>query len=102
MARLQTGVERLLKAIRDGGGGMRDEMRFHPSSFIPHLSSLVLKQYDQWITRDLGEDLHRLRDVSTPTPIRLDDLPANLRERYVGKNGKWLVRVFSKDCLLNF
>jgi predicted RND superfamily exporter protein len=61
-----------------------------------------LKQYDQWITRDLGEDLHRLRDVSTPTPIRLDDLPANLRERYVGKNGKWLVRVFSKDCLWNF
>jgi predicted RND superfamily exporter protein len=54
------------------------------------------------ITRDLAEDLHRLRDVSTPTPIRLDDLPANLRERYVGKNGKWLVRVFSKDCLWNF
>ena len=29
-----------------------------------------LQQYDQWMTRDLAEDLHRLRDVSTPTPIQ--------------------------------
>jgi hypothetical protein len=61
-----------------------------------------LQQYDELMTRDLAEDLHRLRDVSTPTPIRLDDLPANLRQRYMGRNGKWLVRVFSKSCLWNF
>jgi hopanoid biosynthesis associated RND transporter like protein HpnN len=61
-----------------------------------------LNEFDQWMARDLADDLHRLRDVSTPTPIRLDDLPSCLRERYIGKNGKWLVRVFSKDCLWEF
>lgn len=61
-----------------------------------------LAQFDQWMTRDLAEDLHRLHDVSSPTPIHLDDLPANLRERFIGKNGKWLVRVFSKECLWDF
>src|SRR5205814_3927716 len=61
-----------------------------------------LQEYEQWMTRDLAEDLYRLRDVSTPTPIRLSDLPSCLRERYIGKNGKWLVRVFSRDCLWNF
>jgi hypothetical protein len=133
MARLQTGVERLLKAIGGTGsqaqqGNQAGVLRTTGQGEAPAGPSVVqathaapastpsdmnrqmvaaglsqrLQQYDQWITRDLGEDLHRLRDVSTPTPIRLDDLPANLRERYVGKNGKWLVRVFSKDCLWNF
>ena len=54
------------------------------------------------MTRDLADDLHRLRDVSTPTPIQLGELPACLRERYIGKNGKWLLRVFSKECLWDF
>lgn len=61
-----------------------------------------LKEFDEKITGDLAEDLHRLRDVSTPTPIRLADLPANLRERYIGKDGQWLVRVFSKETLWDF
>ena len=105
MARVQTGVARLLKAIRDREG----EAPAEPSGIVQttHLTPTAmvkdqLKRYDEKITFDLAEDLHRLRDVSTPTPINLADLPANLRERYVGKNGKWLVRVFSKDCLWDF
>jgi hopanoid biosynthesis associated RND transporter like protein HpnN len=61
-----------------------------------------LKMYEELLTRDLAEDLHKLRDVSTPAPIRLADLPTSLRERYVGRNGRWLLRVFSKDCLWEF
>ncbi len=61
-----------------------------------------LQQYEQLMTRDLADDLHRLRDVSAPRPIAVEDLPANLRERYVGKNGKWLLRIFGKDSLWNF
>ena len=40
--------------------------------------------------------------MTTPTPITVDDLPPGLRERYVGKNGKWLLRVFAKNCLWEF
>ncbi len=105
MARLEISMQRLLKSIR-----ARDGAPAEPNGVIqavhragsPSSVRDQLKQYDEWITRDLAEDLHCLRDVSTPTPIRLDDLPANLRERYIGKNGKWLVRIFSKECLWDF
>jgi hopanoid biosynthesis associated RND transporter like protein HpnN len=103
MAQLQTGIERLLKSIHRPGEvppepGVVQASYVVPAAVINH----QLKQYDQLMTRDLAEDLHRLRDVSTPKRIVLDDLPTNLRERYIGQNGKWLVRIFSKDCLWDF
>ena len=45
---------------------------------------------------------HKLREVATPSMIELSELPAALRERYVGASGKWLLRVFAKDCLWDF
>jgi hypothetical protein len=56
-----------------------------------------LQAFDERLARDLADDLHRLRDVSTPEPITLADLPAPLRERFVGKSGRWLVEVFAKE-----
>jgi hopanoid biosynthesis associated RND transporter like protein HpnN len=61
-----------------------------------------LQEFDRRLAGDLAEDLHRLRDVATPEPIVLADLPAELRERYVGSSGKWLLRVFARDCLWEF
>jgi hopanoid biosynthesis associated RND transporter like protein HpnN len=61
-----------------------------------------LKGLEEGMTRDLASDLHRLRDVSTPAPIRLEELPASLRERYIGRTGKWLVRVFGANSLWEF
>jgi hypothetical protein len=53
--------------------------------------------FDQNLAGDLAENLHRLRDVSTPTPITVADLPAAFRERYVSPGGKFLLRVFARD-----
>jgi hypothetical protein len=61
-----------------------------------------LREFDERLAGDLAEDLHRLREVSTPEPIAVADLPPELRERYIGKNGKWLLRAFAKDCLWDF
>jgi len=58
-----------------------------------------LQQFEEALTRDLADDLYRLREVSTPRPIVLADLPLAFRERYIGRTGKWLLRVFAKDCL---
>ncbi len=66
------------------------------------LAARRLQDFEQRLTGDLAEDLHCLRDVSTPAPIALADLPAELRERYLGKSGKWLLRVFAKDCLWDY
>ncbi len=61
-----------------------------------------LQEFEQRLAGDLAEDLHRLREVATPEPIALSDLPADLRDRYVGKSGKWLLRVFARDSLWEF
>jgi hypothetical protein len=53
-----------------------------------------LQDFEERLAGDLAEDLHRLREVSSPRPITSDDLPPGLRERYVGEHGKWLLRVF--------
>jgi hopanoid biosynthesis associated RND transporter like protein HpnN len=58
-----------------------------------------LKAFEEKLAFDLAQDLHSLRDVSTPTPIQLAELPISLRERYIGKHGKWLLRVFARECL---
>jgi hypothetical protein len=61
-----------------------------------------LRDFEQRLAGDLAEDLHCLREVATPARITLDDLPAEFRQRYIGRNGKWLLRVFAKDCLWDF
>ena len=50
----------------------------------------------------MAEDLYRLKDVTNPVPITIADLPECLRERYISKNGKWLLRVFAKECLWDY
>jgi hopanoid biosynthesis associated RND transporter like protein HpnN len=61
-----------------------------------------LQGFEQRLAGDLAEDLHRLREVATPQPIALADLPPALRDRYVGKSGKWLLRVFARHSLWEF
>ncbi len=64
--------------------------------------AIGLQKFEQFLTRDLAEDLYRLKEVTTAAPIRIADLPECLRERYISKNGKWLLRVFAKDCLWDY
>jgi hopanoid biosynthesis associated RND transporter like protein HpnN len=61
-----------------------------------------LQEFDQRLAGDLAEDLHLLRAVAAPVTVTVADLPAELRERYVGASGKWLLRVFARDSLWDF
>lgn len=65
----------------------------------PDVAADRLLLFEQRLTGDLAENLHKLKDVSHPEPITLADLPPALKERFVGKNGKWLLRVFARDAL---
>lgn len=40
--------------------------------------------------------LRELRDISDPSPPTIDDLPRQLTDRYIGKNGKYLIKVYAK------
>jgi hopanoid biosynthesis associated RND transporter like protein HpnN len=72
------------------------------SAADPGAAKERLATFETRLTHDLVEDLHRLKDVSTPEPIAVGDLPACVRERYIGKSGKWLLQVFAKDCLWDY
>jgi hypothetical protein len=61
-----------------------------------------LQAFEESMGSDLAGDLRHLRDVATPAGITVDDLPAPLRERYIGKSGKWLLQVYGKDSLWDF
>lgn len=61
-----------------------------------------LQEYEQKFTLSLTDDLHQLRDVSNAVPLTVADLPQSLRERYIGKNGKWLLRIFAKESLWEY
>ncbi|HLN27255.1 MAG TPA: MMPL family transporter [Gemmataceae bacterium] len=89
----------ILSDLRRGLQTLLDQLVNMP---IAEIAETRLQDFEQHLAGDLAENLYRLRDVSTPVPISLDDLPADLRVRYVGQNGKWLLRVFAKESLWNF
>jgi len=65
-------------------------------------SSERLQHYDRHLVADLAGDLNRLKAVSRPAPILEADLPPELRERYIGANGEYLVRAFAKESLWDY
>lgn len=88
----------LLTDLRRNLVGMRDRIE----EISPRLAETRLRDFEQRMAGDLVEDLHRLRDSSKPARITLEDLPADLRQRYVGTNGKWLLRVFGSESLWEY
>jgi uncharacterized protein len=85
--------------LRDSLDKLHGQLRNMPSV---RLAEERLQDFEESMAGDLAEDLHRLREVATPRPITRDDLPPELRERYVGKSGRWLLRVFARECLWDF
>ncbi|GIW78352.1 MAG: transporter [Gemmatales bacterium] len=81
------------------------ELRHSLLTLRDHLdvdSADSLRLYEQRLAGDLVEQLHRLRDVAVPKEITIADLPKPLRERYIGKSGKWLLRIFGKANLWEY
>jgi hopanoid biosynthesis associated RND transporter like protein HpnN len=91
--------QRLLVDLRHALKALFDELGNMP---IALLGEERLQDFEQRLASDLAEDLYRLRDVATPLPIVVADLPPDFRERYISPAGKWLLRVFAKDCLWDF
>ncbi len=89
----------LAAELREGLDRLHGQLRGIPST---RLAEERLQDFEERMAGDLAEDLHRLREVAAPRPITLDDLPPELRERYVGASGKWLLRVFARECLWDF
>jgi hypothetical protein len=88
----------LLADLRDGARTLHHQLMMSPLEAVESR----LQVFEQRLAGDLAEDLHRLREVATPQTITIDDLPTELRERYIGRSGKWLLRVFARESLWEF
>jgi uncharacterized membrane protein YdfJ with MMPL/SSD domain len=102
---LLTGLEPLAKKNAGGDVAKLCQSLTNLKQQLKKDATLVaarLAEFEQWLIRDLAEDLHKLKDVSTPKTITTADLPPSLAERYVGKSGKWLLRVFGKGSLWEY
>lgn len=59
----------------------------------------ALAAFNQAWAGAIWDQLHRLRQTTTPRPITVDDLPIEIRERMIGSSGKWLVRAYASENL---
>ncbi|WP_179131481.1 MMPL family transporter [Candidatus Entotheonella palauensis] len=57
----------------------------------------LLNSFQQQLMADFADKLAFLQDNANPTPITLDDVPPQLRKRFVGKSGRYLMQVFARD-----
>ena len=55
-----------------------------------------LSAYQHYLAGDLLSRLHVLRTMANPEPPTLADLPESLVQRFVGKDGKFLLQIYSK------
>ena len=55
-----------------------------------------LSEYQHYMAGDLLSRLHLLNSMANPEPPRLSDLPSGLVTRFVGQDGKHLLKIYSK------
>ena len=60
-----------------------------------------VSDYQHHMAGDLLSRLHMLRAVANPTPPQFTDLPEGLVTRFVGQDGKFLLRIYSKANIWN-
>jgi hopanoid biosynthesis associated RND transporter like protein HpnN len=72
--------------------------------FLDHLASLpireqmaLLAEFQYRLAYSLLAQLQALAAASDADPVTFDDLPQELRVRYVSPSGQWLLQVFPKD-----
>jgi hopanoid biosynthesis associated RND transporter like protein HpnN len=74
-----------------------DEFRREMNSGNRKLVSQRLAAYQQALFKDLQETFRALRTQDNSSPLTAKDLPASLRDRFVGVTGKQLIQVYPKS-----
>ena len=82
------------EATRRDLGAMRDSItsllsRVGDPAALGHLAA-----YEKLLVADLADKLGVLRESRHLSPLGIEELPQSLRERFVGKHGRYLVQVF--------
>lgn len=84
-AALQQAIENLRKTMLAGDDAALTE------------HSNKLAEFQQALFNDVRETFRSLQNQDVSAPLRLGDLPATLRDQFVGRTGKILLQVFPKN-----
>lgn len=77
-------------------GAAAKEMRVAMFRGNREANAIKLGAFQRAFLGDVQETLLAIRDQDDSGPLRVEDLPAQLRNRFVGKTGKHLVQVYPK------
>lgn len=58
-----------------------------------------LDQFQHYSAGDLLSRLHILRNIANPEPPKLTDLPESLVTRFVGRDGKFLLKIYARGSI---
>jgi len=99
-----TTVEEFFKEIRNLEHPMAVDASQAIDAFLDEFEKLstdsqiaFLNQYQQHMLTALLGQFQALLYAADSEPVTLDDLPSELRSRFVSPRGKWLVQVYPKD-----
>jgi hopanoid biosynthesis associated RND transporter like protein HpnN len=82
---LRYAVENLRRTMLAGDKSARDE----------HAKKLAM--FQQALFNDVGDTFRSLQNQDVSAPLQVADLPATLRDQFVGATGKFLLRVFPRE-----
>jgi predicted RND superfamily exporter protein len=83
-------------ALRQAIENLRKAMLVGDSTVIQEHGN-KLAAFQQALFDDVRETFESLQHQNDTTPLRVDDLPAALRDQFMGVTGKFLLQVFPKD-----
>ncbi len=60
----------------------------------PNLVEKRLREFSTVLFTDYRDLMQELKANADPKPVRLDEIPQNLKERYISKKGKYVITIF--------
>jgi uncharacterized protein len=91
-------LEMQLLALRGAIGGLRRSMLLGDDEQL-RANSLKLAQFQQVLLKDVHDTFTALQHQNNSAPLRIADLPATMRDRFIGVSGKYLLMVNPKKDL---
>ncbi|MFO0917102.1 MAG: MMPL family transporter [Planctomycetaceae bacterium] len=98
-------IEKLYEEMRERNDDVSQRIAHNLDQFLDgysHLSTFAaqlrfLGEFEYRLSYALLAQFQALAAASNPEPVEVDDLPSELRARFVSPQGKWQLQIFPKD-----
>jgi hopanoid biosynthesis associated RND transporter like protein HpnN len=74
-----------------------EELLYRLSTGNPTRDSAKLTAFQKALFEDIHQTFEALKNQDNRAPLQVEDLPLTLRNRFIGKSGKYLLQVYPKE-----